>query len=142
MAAKLMVVTGSREWPDDAEVEMTIDVEVPDLVLHGNARGADRMAETAARRRGMATLPMPADWKSHDPDWCRCDDPLTAKFCKQAGHRRNWDMVLKAKEVEAAGWDVVVHAFWFDGSRGTENMVKSCIDAGLRVVVHRHERSS
>jgi hypothetical protein len=41
---KVALVTGSRRWDDDAAVRTTLDNYDPDLVIEGQATGADAYA--------------------------------------------------------------------------------------------------
>lgn len=70
-------------------------------LVHGDARGADRMAEAWAKERGWELDPFPADWD---------------RYGAAAGPRRNREMV-------ASGADAAF-AFWHHHSRGT----RDCID--------------
>ena len=117
-----VLVTGSREFTDYATVCMEIGGvlrhliatvrPVPKIVVvHGAARGADELADRAARAFGMATEPHPADWDA---------------FGKGAGYRRNAEMVK-------AGADVCL-AFFQQGAanRGTSHCVRLAEAAGIR----------
>ena len=41
---KVVIVTGSREWTNMGLIFSVLSEEAPDLVVHGGARGADRIA--------------------------------------------------------------------------------------------------
>jgi hypothetical protein len=98
-----VLVCGSRDWRDRRiihEVLRALADCYPDLrivVVHGAARGADRMAGEEARACGYKVEEHPADWKRHG---------------RRAGVIRNAHML-------SLGCSRVV-AFWDGKSRGTE----------------------
>lgn len=125
-----ILVTGSREWIDRAEIRDALDRSIAMFlakakdgnitVVHGAARGADTIADQHAESRGWVREPhpvLPADWD---------------RYGKSAGHRRNAAMV-------AAGADVCL-AFplnWAYGqSRGTRDCVDLARAAGITTVVY------
>lgn len=83
---KRLLVTGSRTWTDTSLIrkalrEATLSLGVPTreiTLVHGDARGADRLTAECARRMGMQIEAHPADWRTHG---------------KSAGFRRNTEMV-------------------------------------------------
>jgi len=80
-----------------------------DVIIEGDARGADRMAGYWARKNGVDLLIFPADWKSHG---------------KAAGFLRNRQMRDEGKP------DVGVAC---PGGRGTEMMKKLLEEVGIPV---------
>jgi hypothetical protein len=80
------------------------------VLIHGDARGADRLAATWARRSGVSVESYQAEWN---------------KYGKAAGHIRNVRMLEKGKP------ELVVA---FPGGTGTEDM---CEVAKGRVPVRR-----
>lgn len=82
-----------------------------DVVIHGDARGADRTAQLWAERNRVPVEVYPADWKKHG---------------RSAGPRRNTQMLDEGKP------DLVVA---FPGGAGTADMVGKAIDRdGVDVV--------
>ena len=63
-----LLICGDRNWADS---DMILDalleyVHMPDIVIiHGAARGADRIAGAAAKELGMKVEEYPADWKRY-----------------------------------------------------------------------------
>jgi hypothetical protein len=122
-----ILITGSREWADKdavrralgngiAQVLCTVDWEDhADLitVVHGDARGADRIAAQIASEMGCEVEPHPADWNTYG---------------RSAGHRRNAEMV-------ALGADICL-AFPIGESRGTRGCMALAAKAGIPVVSH------
>lgn len=84
------------------------------VILCGEARGADTLGKTWAKRMGHKVLSFPAEWD---------------KLGKAAGHVRNEHMAQQA--------DVLV-AFWDGESRGTEDMIRRGLSHGLEVHVYRY----
>ena len=80
------------------------------LLLHGDARGADRLAGEWAQERGIEVLACPADWKRHR---------------RGAGPIRNRQMLDERPDLMAA----------FPGGAGTRNMIEIARTARLRVIV-------
>ena len=100
-----LLVTGSRDWSDvqviTRELEIVQAHEGEQVVLvSGNCRGADLIAEEVAVKFGWMIERHPADWKTHG---------------KRAGFVRNAEMVEK-------GADYCL-AFVKDNSAGASNTV-------------------
>lgn len=101
-----VLVCGSRDWRRvDLIRERLRRLPRGSTVLHGGARGADRLAGTVALSLGFEVVEFPADWR---------------RLGRSAGYRRNLAMLDERP-------DLVV-AFWLNGSRGTGHTV----DAALR----------
>lgn len=122
-----IIVCGSRDWSSYNDIYTFLrgyrvyvnDTTAggPATVVHGDARGADRLAGDAARRLGMRVEPHRADWSGRG---------------LMAGHERNRLML-------ALGADLVV-AFKHDFNPkmdrgGTENMIRIAMEAGVRTIV-------
>jgi len=109
-----VIVCGSRGWSDGGVIESDLAALVAGTtIVHGGARGADSLAEEAARGLRRPTEAHPANW---------------ARYGKSAGPRRNAEMV-------EAGADLCL-AYRLDGpSRGTDDMVQRCRAHGILVRV-------
>lgn len=81
-----------------------------DVIIEGNARGADRLAGFWARKHKIDNLKFPADWNKHG---------------RAAGPIRNQQMLDEGKP------DLVVA---FPGGKGTAHMVKIAKEAGVEVI--------
>jgi hypothetical protein len=109
-----VLVTGTREWTDRAPIERELGcLVVGSVVIHGAARGADRLAGEVAAALGLTVIACPADWK---------------KFGRAAGLVRNRSMLAEHKP------DLVL-AFHpaLDKARGTRHMVELACKAGVPV---------
>lgn len=81
-----VLVTGSRNWEDRATIERVLTeikarygiIREDVVIVHGGARGADRMAGWIAQQLGMKVEVHPADWARHG---------------KRAGYVRNQEMI-------------------------------------------------
>jgi hypothetical protein len=115
-----VIVCGSRGWHDRDKIAerfhalvLTHAPHYP-VIVHGNARGADRLADEEAGKAGLLTEPHPADWDTHG---------------KAAGFIRNEEMA----KLGAA----LCIAFWDGRSTGTQDMMTRAEKHGIPVEVVR-----
>lgn len=120
-SVRRILVTGSRDWDDELMIRYAlkqyIDV-LPDyvdepVVMHGDCRGADKIAAAQALDLGFWVEAYPADWELHG---------------KRAGILRNLDMLDLNPDI--------VLAFRRNGSRGTTHMIEAAKKRGIPVVIH------
>lgn len=108
-----ILVTGGRDFNDRNLLQSTLNKLHSNycftLLIHGNARGADRLAGKWAEDRGINVLSCPADWERHG---------------RAAGCIRNRRMLRE-------GPDLVVG---FPGGKGTRNMIEIATRAGIDVI--------
>lgn len=113
------LVCGGRDINDYEVVDTVLDriaarIGRPASLIHGDARGVDRIAGAWGAGLGCMVIPVPAQWD---------------KYGKQAGYLRNETMAdMRPDRVIA-----------FPGGRGTMSMVKIAVQRGILVqrVVHR-----
>lgn len=109
-----VLVCGGRNFEDRALLDRTLDeahlADNFEVLIHGMARGADRLAHAWAERRGVKIQAFRPDWK---------------KFGKAAGPFRNARMLK-------VGRPQMVIAF--PGGRGTRDMVTQARAAGVPVI--------
>jgi hypothetical protein len=107
-----LIVCGGRDFHDYYRLANVMDrlraIRPIAMVFHGNARGADALADRWCRERDVPVFPVPAEWSKHG---------------KAAGPKRNQAML-------GQGIDLVVA---FPGGRGTEDMVRRARKAGVMV---------
>lgn len=99
-----VLVCGGRCFKDTAAIAEVLDqvhaTRGIGRLIHGNAAGADRLAEAWAQARGIPTVACPADW---------------AKYGLRAGPIRNSQMLAEHRP------QLVVA---FPGGPGTADMVR------------------
>lgn len=113
-----VLICGSRNWTDEFTIEEYIKTLPPQsVVIHGDCRGADKMAGKLAVKHGHSVMAFPAKW---------------GKFGRAAGPMRNRQMILDGEP------DLVV-AFHnnLTESKGTKNMMKQAGKAGIESILHR-----
>lgn len=119
-----ILITGSREWSDGETIRKEILDALPGIptysgshtIVHGGARGADRIAAQLAVGLAMKVEEYPAHWDLHG---------------RRAGAIRNQQMVYR-------GADICL-AFPLPGSVGTWDCVKRANAAGIRVEIAGHK---
>ncbi len=100
-----IIVCGSRGWTDRERVaDRLFDVPTDATIVHGDTKGADRLAHQEAEKLGLLVEPHPADWDKHG---------------KGAGPYRNTEMAK-------LGADLCI-AFWDGRSRGTLDMIQRAV---------------
>lgn len=119
-----VLITGSREFTDRPMVAATLTHVWREhgkqqlVVVHGTARGADRLAAAVVDNQPDHRLvqePHPANWRPN------------GVLDRAAGHKRNAEMI-------ATGVDVCLAFFKADaGNRGTAGCVALARKAGIEV---------
>ena len=118
-----VIICGSRDWTNVGAIEDTMvglhaGCSGRVVFIHGDARGADKIADAVARRLGFDVEAYPADWRGNG---------------KGAGPIRNRQML------DTGATLVVAFKEGFDHSLtrgGTENMVRMARAAGIPTIVH------
>jgi len=91
MASYRILVTGSRDWINEAGMASSLKAAAnnnvygfPVVLVHGTARGADRMAAAIAHQWGWKVEAHPAQWENYG---------------KRAGFVRNAEMVKLGADI-------------------------------------------
>lgn len=105
-----VLVCGGRDFDDMDCVQCHLDGQPISLIIHGGARGADKLASDYAFMMGIEEKCFPADWKRHG---------------KAAGPIRNQQMMDEGRP------DLVVA---FPGGVGTADMVWRAKSAKIPVI--------
>ena len=116
-----LLITGSRRWADERAIDQQIRLTRDELevVIEGEAPGADRLARAAAERWGVPVLPFPADWREHG---------------RAAGPIRNERMLREGRPT-----CVVAFSDDFSNPRsGTRHMCRIAVEAGVPVTLVEH----
>lgn len=110
-----VLICGSRHWRDIHAIRQRI-LKLPPTttIVHGGARGADRLAGWLAEDLGFTVREMKADGQTHG---------------KRAGFLRNLAMLDEKPDL--------VIAFQVDGSAGTQHAIDQARKRGISVEVHR-----
>jgi len=126
-----ILVCGSTEYSDYPRLERVLSDEIPlalqrcptgetvtIAIVHGDAPGADRLADRYAKKHNHLPIPFPANWK---------------RFDRKAGPIRNSEMAAFLKNKLPY---VSAIAFWDGYTPGTEDMLEK-ISKVLRLPVRR-----
>jgi hypothetical protein len=113
-----VLISGARTWTDLETIRREL-AALPSttVIIHGDARGADRLAGQAAAERGLRVLACPPEWN---------------RYGKAAGLVRNRQMLEEHRPHLLLAFHPAI-----DVSRGTRNMVELARKAGVpvRIVV-------
>jgi len=113
-----VLICGSRHWNDAAAIRRVL-IELKDeieVLIEGEAEGADMLARIEAEKLGIKVLPYEADWD---------------KYGRAAGPIRNSAMLTKGQP------NVVIafHENLFE-SHGTLDMVKRALRQGISIRIY------
>ena len=98
----VVLVTGGRDYADEARViEVLSDLPPGSVIVHGDARGADRLCRDVGFALGFTHRPYPADWDAYG---------------RAAGMIRNQQMLDENPDIELV--------IAFPGGVGTGDMVR------------------
>lgn len=115
VAVTKVLVCGSRDFSNEFAASLIIDAFVRDnipkgsIVIHGNARGGDRIAALSASRHGSEVVACDADWETYG---------------KRAGFIRNLEMLDMNPD-----WVV---GFWNGTSKGCRHTLGEAEKRGIR----------
>lgn len=120
----IVIVTGSRNWTNKPLfVQYLLEVERRNqaigLIVHGDAKGADELAEEFAIDNRICSITFGAEW-----------DLLG----KKAGPARNQRMLEWCLE-NKGGVSVVCVAYPHTDSKGTRDMIRRCEKEGIKTYV-------
>jgi len=114
---KKVLVCGDRNWSDREAIcacLRTLQDRGYDIVIEGEARGADRIARDVAKELGFDILKFPADW---------------SRYGRSAGPIRNRQMLDQRPDLVLAFHEDIAH------SKGTADTVREAQKRGIEVVV-------
>lgn len=124
----IIVVTGSRNWKDYDTLRSYIDLlskkerilHSPHFIVHGDAKGADQLANKYAIQHSIPIKAFPADWT----------------LGNKAGPIRNQQMIdwaiKRALQFES---EVICIAFPLPKSKGTWDCIRRCVKEGVKTYV-------
>ena len=113
-----MLICGDRNWKDPSLIREKIMEFNPDVIIEGEARGADSIARDVGQQLIIRVLKFPANWE---------------EYGKAAGVIRNQQMLDE-------GNPDMVMAFHDDiaSSKGTKDMIKRSLKRGVKVILISH----
>lgn len=122
-----VLVFGGRNYADRRKVYEVLDrlhAQTPiDVIIEGEATGADTLAREWAESRGVSVEPYPADWGNVSRPGAVVRRNRSGKlYDAAAGSLRNEKMLRIGKPDRAIG---------FPGGRGTLDMARKCVEHGL-----------
>ena len=129
-----LCICGSRDIDDYDLVEEAIDLGIkelnikPTIVIHGDAKGVDRLAGEICKSKGYNVVAMPANWndiKGKDSKNIKTNN-WGKKYNCLAGFERNKEMVDMADALIAITL----------GTNGTNDSIKRAKDRGIPVYVY------
>ena len=115
---------GATGWTDGARIAAFLATTCPDVVIEGEAAGADRLSRLVAESLSIPVDPCPVD--------TAIDGPWPA-----AGHRRNERMHRTKLPDVGAGW--ISGKVGSPMSSGSAGMARICEAAGTPIVVYRED---
>ena len=124
---RVVVITGSRKWSERWPIARVIQgthllrPTPANLVIHGDAPGADAVAHAVALDVEIDVLTVPAHWRT---------------LGKAAGPARNERLLHWAYALRGQGHDVRCYAFPLRGSRGTWDCVERMRKHDVPVTVY------
>jgi hypothetical protein len=104
-----IIVTGGREYSNADKVRSVLDHLNPDVVVHGDCRGLDRLCKQWALDNGKVQIPF----------------PYPSQYGKAGGPIRNKEMCTKHKDAD--------YLVAFKGNNGTESCVREAQAVGLKI---------
>lgn len=122
-----VLITGDRDWKAWGPIKAALDPLPKDtIIIHGAARGADRMAGDYATTLGLAVESYPAKWNDCLPD---CSVPCSRPFHAEQGPIRNRLMLDQKPDIVYAFHDNLA------ASKGTKDCVREAQERGIEVVL-------
>lgn len=117
-----VLITGSRNWRNYQVIKDAIANSGCDVVIEGEASGADSLAREVANELGLQVRKYPAKW---------------ALYGRAAGPKRNQEMLDKEHTKDDP--IKVCLAFPMRGSKGTYDMIRRAEKAGIKVIICEDE---
>lgn len=122
---QVILITGDRNWKNFEVIKksLTSYINRNTLLIHGDCRGADRIAGHVGLGYKFVVDAKPADWK---------------RYGKAAGILRNIEMIDMALKYKQQGISTVVLAFHehINESKGTKHCIEYAKKAGLKVLLN------
>lgn len=114
-----ILICGDRNWHDGVAIREILAKFLPDVVIEGEARGADTFARLSAESMGITVEKYPADWNTYG---------------KAAGPIRNSQMLREGKPDVIVGFHYNVSE-----SKGTRDMLTRAKASGKPTFIYDGE---
>jgi len=109
-----ILVCGDRNWKDDIKMYEVLKTFLNGVILvHGDAKGADKMAGRIGSKLGFKVIAYPAKWDI---------------FGKGAGPIRNQQMLDENYDIE----EVIAFHNDIENSKGTKDMLRRAQKRGIK----------
>lgn len=131
MSGLRVLVCGGRSYNDRVSLfaalnQFVIDLGPFEVLIEGEAPGADRLAREWAETHGIKVIACPADWTNVQvPGAVVRHNKYGRKYNAAAGPQRN------ARMLREHAPDIVIA---FPGHAGTQNMIDLAKEAGVEVI--------
>ena len=111
-----ILICGARDFSDKIIIDnFILSLEKDTVIIEGEAKGADSIARDCAIFHGLTVEKYPADWK----------------IGRKAGPIRNKQMLVEGKPDYVVGYSNDIKS-----SRGTRNMLKQALKAGIEAYLN------
>src|SRR6185295_126387 len=110
-----ILICGDRNWTNKYLIMITLadlPIQSTDVIIHGNARGADRLGAECALELKLAVVSISADWK---------------QYGRAAGPIRNKKMLDEKPDLVLAFHNNI------ESSKGTKNCINEAKRRGITV---------
>lgn len=118
--ALAIIACGDRNWEDRLLLDKTLHELDPEIVIEGNAKGADILAGLWAEREDKIHLVVPARW---------------GLYGGGAGHIRNSQMLIMLKNQTGVQLAVIAFHNDIENSAGTADMLTQAEDSDIDYVL-------
>lgn len=140
----VVIGCGGRDIKDENLIEEAIIASGFEIaqIVHGGARGADKLFEAWAKKNKIKIQPFPADWDdltAPDAKIKERKNPWNGEieqYNANAGFSRNSEMAEYAAKSGCGACIAVI------GGAGTEDMIKKAKEKGLQVFVYEPKNNT
>lgn len=129
-----LCICGSRDIDDYDLIKLAIELGIAELkikpttIIHGGAKGVDKIAGEICKSKGYNVVAMPANWnniKDKDPKYIKTNN-WGKKYNCMAGFERNKEMVDIADALIAINL----------GTNGTNDSIKRAKERGIPLYIY------
>ena len=114
-----ILICGDRNWTSEISIRRKIEEYNPSIIIHGGARGADKLSGKIGKEMGIGVLEFPANWDEYG----KAAVPIRNEEMLKEG---NPDMVIAFRKN-------------INLSRGTKDMVRRAKQSGKKCEIISRE---